>query len=648
MSINTSIYTRKDDYYKNDRNDERNNRVHFLKRKEDNKNVKINNIIIDNIMSNDRPEYDKEFGDLNKVINNLKSKLEETDKIKKKLEEDYTKKISDLQRKLSVKENNIEQSIKTIDEKENKIKKLNETIDSYTKEIDNLKLMISSNKSTLKNLRQYKLIKEVDMSNTISVNEEFIPKYDGQDPLKFYDIIVDISSIKEFVNGWKILKNKIGIENLKQTDESSIKIGVVGNGNKGKSFILSKISDIELPIGESIKTKGLSIKFPKLDNHINRNITLLDSAGQETPVLNNEKNIYTNTNINFDNQISNEISNTDSLTEKSRDKLLTEFFLQNYIVKYSDLLIIVVGILTFSEQKLINKIKKTFLKFGKKGQLIVIHNLQSYVTVEQVKNYINDTLLKSDTFNLKEEFEISKELTDLENKNEFQWSYYYEPKSSPNTIHLIFAREKSEAGNFYNQKSIHHIYEILNTINEKEPLNLIKNIKDLFMIISGEILETDINENDIECKDDKIKLNITEKKSELKLKKCSIDELDMNHFFTSGFEPKYCYYVNKDMLTIICEIPGEVSDENFNIQSDFQNGKCIIKIEGNKKNDISNLEKECKKIKNTREFGPYNFSIIIEDFNVDVDNGKLEKNDGLIKISYPIKVTSSKLTFKKK
>ena len=564
------------------------------------------------------------------------------------MEEDYTKKISDLQRKLSIKENNIEQSIKTIDEKENKIKKLNETIDSYSKEIDNLKLMISSNKSTLKNLRQYKLIKEVDMSNTISVNEEFIPKYDGQDPLKFYDIIVDISSIKEFVNGWNILKNKIGIENLKQTDESSIKIGVVGNGNKGKSFILSKISDIELPIGESIKTKGLSIKFPKLENHINRNITLLDSAGQETPVLNNEKNINTNTNINFDNQISNEISNTDSLTEKSRDKLLTEFFLQNYIVKYSDLLIIVVGILTFSEQKLINKIKKTFLKFGKKGQLIVIHNLQSYVTVEQVENYINDTLLKSDTFNLKEEFEISKELTDLKDKKELQWSYYYEPKSNPNTIHLIFAREKSEAGNFYNQKSIHHIYEILNTINEKEPLNLIKNIKDLFMIISGEILETDINENDIECKDDKIKLNITEKKSELKLKKCSIDELDMNHFFTSGFEPKYCYYVNKDMLTIICEIPGEVSDENFNIQSDFQNGKCIIKIEGNKKNDISNLEKECKKIKNTREFGLYNFSIIIEDFNVDVDNGKLEKNDGLIKISYPIKVTSSKLTFKKK
>ena len=92
-SINTSIYTRKDDYYKKDKNNEKNNRVLFRRGKEDNKNVEINNNIIDNIMSNDRPEYDKELGDLNKVINNLKSKLEETDKIKKKLEEDHTKKF---------------------------------------------------------------------------------------------------------------------------------------------------------------------------------------------------------------------------------------------------------------------------------------------------------------------------------------------------------------------------------------------------------------------------------------------------------------------------------------------------------------------------------------------------------------------------
>ena len=36
--------------------------------------------------------------------------------------------------------------------------------------------------------------------------------------------------------------------------------------------------------------------------------------------------------------------------EKSREKLITELFLQNYIINVSDILIIVVGILTYSEQ----------------------------------------------------------------------------------------------------------------------------------------------------------------------------------------------------------------------------------------------------------------------------------------------------------
>ena len=91
----------------------------------------------------------------------------------------------------------------------------------------------------------------------------------------------------------------------------------MGNGNKGKSYILSKISDIELPVGESIKTKGLSIKFPELKNYSNRTITLLDSAGQETPVLNNNKSkLFINK---VDNNENNEISKEEKLAEKSRD-----------------------------------------------------------------------------------------------------------------------------------------------------------------------------------------------------------------------------------------------------------------------------------------------------------------------------------------
>ena len=69
-------------------------------------------------------------------------------------------------------------------------------------------------------------------------------------------------------------------------NQKVIKIGVIGNSNKGKSFILSKLSKIPLPSRTSIKTEGLSIKYPDLSEYKNRRIILLDSAGLETPVLN--------------------------------------------------------------------------------------------------------------------------------------------------------------------------------------------------------------------------------------------------------------------------------------------------------------------------------------------------------------------------
>ena len=113
----------------------------------------------------------------------------------------------------------------------------------------------------------------------------------------------------------------------------------IGNANKGKSFLLSKISKIDLPSGMSIKTEGLSIKYPELESFKDRKIALLDSAGLETPVLVSQ-------------QIKEEEIKTALFKEKSREKLITELFLQNYIVNNSDILIVVVDSLSFSEQKL--------------------------------------------------------------------------------------------------------------------------------------------------------------------------------------------------------------------------------------------------------------------------------------------------------
>ena len=121
------------------------------------------------------------------------------------------------------------------------------------------------------------LVKINPENNEIVGNQKFEkPKF-----ADFYDVIVHIDSIKDINKGWKIEMNQNCEQNYqKYKNEKVIKIGVIGNANKGKSFILSKISKMQFPSGFSIKTEGLSIKYPDTTLFHDRKIALLDSAGK--------------------------------------------------------------------------------------------------------------------------------------------------------------------------------------------------------------------------------------------------------------------------------------------------------------------------------------------------------------------------------
>jgi hypothetical protein len=143
--------------------------------------------------------------------------------------------------------------------------------------------------------------------------------------IEFYDVIVCIQSIKDVIKGWNVIFSE-RFKNYKEIfiNDKVLKIGIIGNSNKGKSFILSKLSHIELPFGTNIKTEGLSIKYPDLKNFKNRKIALLDSVGLETPVINIKKNEKgkKESNINIDKE--EEDKNGDYFIEKSREKLINK------------------------------------------------------------------------------------------------------------------------------------------------------------------------------------------------------------------------------------------------------------------------------------------------------------------------------------
>ena len=394
-----------------------------------------------------------------------------------------------------------------------------------------------------------------------------------------------------------------------------IKIGVIGNSNKGKSFLLSKISKIMLPSGTSIRTKGLCIKYPELEYNINRKIVLIDSAGLETPVLKEQE--YNN--VKKENE-------KEYFKEKSREKLITELFLQNYIINNSDILILVVGTLTYSEQKLINKIIMEMRRYKIKKDLIIIHNLSTYITINQVEDYLNKYLLNSATFDLEEGHKTS-----TTEKGEIKGKYYYEKTDEPKIFHLIFANEGSEAGENYNNFTLEFIENSYQTITSPKPFDIIETVKERFIELSKDIIENiqkknnnkseNINNNielkDFDNDDKKIKLNIN---NEIILKKCLIDELGFLNFKNNGFEPTYNYYKKDDSIIVRVEGPGNCTiDSNIEYLGEY----TIIKLKGNKERDREpgNLEDN---IFTNREFGLYNLDIPLKTEDYLIKNGEPE------------------------
>ena len=406
----------------------------------------------------------------------------------------------------------------------------------------------------------------------------------------FYDVVVQIDSIKSIKKGWKICMTERGKKNYeKYKNEKIVKIGVVGNANKGKSFLLSKISKMSLPSGMSVKTEGLSIKYPELKGNQNRRIVLLDSAGLETPVLDSGKNI-------LEGKDKNEI-----FKEKCRDKLITELFLQNYIIHNSDILIAVVDILSFSEQKLLLKFKKEIENAKRNQPVIVIHNLKTYTTIEQVDDYIENTLLKSATFKLEK-----GPIVDTKNIN-FKIKYILYEKANEKTpaiFHLIYANENSKAGSHYNGFTLNFIENSYQSITNHTSYDVIETTKERFIQVSKEILEKKEKENDItkDSFDERYPNYIKLKRDkEITLKKCFIDEIGFSNLITNGFEPKYNVFKKDNKIIIRVEAPGNCPMVAEKI---VQGELFIIRLSGEKKKDIV-PEKLEDNIYNKREIGKF-------------------------------------------
>lgn len=439
--------------------------------------------------------------------------------------------------------------------------------------------------------------------------------------IEAYDLVIDVNSLSNITKGWSINISEKGMKNYKEkSSKKSCVVGVVGNKNKGKSFLLTKLAKIQLPSGHSLTTKGLSVKYPEIEQ---QNIVLLDTAGLETPITGStevydlDKELKAQMALTQDEfeasikEIEDEKAKEDKVKEHEEnlkreiiskfttDKQITEYFLQTFILQESNILIFLVEQLTYADQKLLNRVKKECK--GKK--LFVVHNLYTLNTKEEVEQYIENTLLKSLTFKLKKikiaEFdeETKKEESKKEDVNQYFWAEeYIQNKSNDEEddtddddkreiIHYIMANDKSEAGKYYNAVTIKCLQNQIKTFSNTDVFPIQDRLVRYFVKKSGDLIDgLRIKKDDMSTENKKISLKGNDEEPQaITLKKCLIDELGFSKFQGSLFTPCYKHYINEDKTRFIIEIemPGTAKHLHFNLKID-KNGNYLFMFTGKK------------------------------------------------------------------
>ena len=215
------------------------------------------------------------------------------------------------------------------------------------------------------------------------------------------------------------------------------------------------------------------------------------------------------------------------------------------------MVILVVGKLTRTEQRLITRIKNMVKKNerNKIKSIIIVHNLCQYTKIAEVEKHIEQYLKQSATFKLEEKDYLG-------NIKKFKGrKYYYEVTDESKELqvfHYIMAKEGYEAGDYHNPFTLELIKQQYNNFNDRKPIDIPDEIIKLFSELSTEIIGEKMDCQKIGKNNNIIKLiednpnNNNKKRTKLYVQNAYIDQ-DGNYLKNKGkFEPKYSLYYYKE------------------------------------------------------------------------------------------------------
>ena len=458
-----------------------------------------------------------------------------------------------------------------------------------------------------------------------------------------YDMILNFDSFEQLkLDGWTANFSIEGLEKYKKSiQNNNIIIGVVGIKNRGKSYLLKRIMNNENykpNAGFLVTTYGISCGFPILNyNNVYQAFITLDTAGRENPLLQNA------------------FYQEHDIKSVIQDQKVCEILLSDFIIKESNVLILVVEQLSFAEQEMILtltnrlRLKEVYNNIDKR-RLIIIHNLMNISKNEDIQKFIDKTLLRSMTFNLEARY-VKDHENEAYNVTVYDQIIENNDNNKLEIVHLVIGNDKiDEILKKYNEPAFKYIRDYIKIASLRK-FDILESFKEFIINNYKKFINTNLLENNplIIGDEKKVKVYTDKKKTKDKIKdkviipikltnQKNVEDIHFKNFYFDGemyrnTEPLYsCKMVkidDKDYLEITFEMYGKItkiqSDINYYDNNDNNDEKIIIEVKGKSEEfELDFLKNEDKYEKFGQPKGNLNYSEF--DFQVVIDNRKEIKN----------------------
>ena len=180
----------------------------------------------------------------------------------------------------------------------------------------------------------------VDDNDNIHVRK-IIYGLNNENNRKMYDAIFRCESInKLYQNKWTYTLYNRFVERIQRRDDEKkfCTICLIGETNKGKTFLLNLLTNNELQSGIEYKTIGISCKFTNFEYETNEEdynneketkFLIFDSAGRSEPLLIDPKEKAELTDEKLKNRVEAD----------NKDLKISEDFIKNFLISHSRIII---------------------------------------------------------------------------------------------------------------------------------------------------------------------------------------------------------------------------------------------------------------------------------------------------------------------